>query len=139
MLRRLPMTLFLCLVLAGPALAGRGGVHMKLAAGKLTVKAPAASATVAGPVKVAVTVTDARGNGKGWTLKLIAPRKLTISAVSATCVARSTCTAVSAVVAASGAIGLQTAPKTGMGVTRLMVRVAKLAGGAPVPLSFPVS
>jgi hypothetical protein len=139
-MRRLLILTFAALVLAAPAAAGTIVVKLTFAPGKLAESAAAATVTSAGSVQVPVTIADARGTGKGWTLRVSAARNVTITGITARCAANSTCTLPTAVTTPSGKVVLQSAQDTGMGVMNLVVTVAALKSGAPAtPLSFSVS
>jgi hypothetical protein len=68
MLGKLALALVTALVFAAPAVAGDIAVTLRFQAGTLGVKAQ--TTAIGGTSRVAVTVVDARGNGKGWTLRL---------------------------------------------------------------------
>jgi hypothetical protein len=137
MLRRILLTSFAALLLAGPAAAGTIVVQLTFVPGKLVVKSAPATATAAGPVQVPVTVADGRGSGQGWTLKLASGTQVKITSITARCAGNSTCTLPRATRAPSGAVVLRAARDSGMGVTNLVVTVAPLPAGAqPAPLAF---
>lgn len=142
----------LCLAVAASASANRSGpvksakrsgpaeARLVLASGSLGVAAPRTVLSAKAPVKVALVVTDARGTGAGWTLRLRSPRDVAVSRVVATCARDSTCTLPAA--APSGARGavLRAAKASGMGVVRLVVTLAPLSAGTPrTAVSFAVS
>lgn len=78
------------LLLAAPAAAGTIGVVLGVAPGKLVVRAQPTA--VDGTASLTVRVADGRGSGQGWTLRLRTGAGLTVTAITATCAARSTCT-----------------------------------------------
>jgi hypothetical protein len=80
------------------------------------------------------TVTDGRGTGTGWTLRLNTPGA-TVTSITAACASNSTCTLPHAVGPATGASILATAQGTGMGVMNLVVTVSGQPKG---PLAFSV-
>jgi hypothetical protein len=141
MLRRILLTSVVSLLLlAGPAAAGSIVVTLTFTPGKLLVKSAPESATTAGSVKVPVTIADGRGNGSGWTLKLVSARPVQVLSVAVHCAAGSTCTLPRASRGPSGAIVLRAAPDSGMGVMNLVVTVAPLPAGSPAtPLAFAAS
>jgi hypothetical protein len=139
-LRRILIGVSAALLTAGPAGAGTIVVELSFAPGKLVARSAPAAASANGAVQVPVTVADGRGNGKGWTLRLVANRPLTVTSITARCAAGSSCTLPRAARAPSGSIVLQAARDTGMGVITLVVTVAPLPRGAvPVPVGFTVS
>jgi hypothetical protein len=139
-LRRILITVLAAFCLAGPAGAGTIIVKLTFVPGKLALRSAPATASTVQSVQVPLTVADGRGNGNGWTLRVVSTREVTITSVTARCAANSTCTLPTAVRAASGAVVLQTAQGTGMGVMNLVVTVAPLpAGAAPTRLSFAIS
>lgn len=131
MLRRSFVCLVVALIAADPAGAGTIVVKLALAPGKLRLTAKPAAISRGGKQAVAVQVADGRGNGKGWTLRLVRTAGLTVTSITARCAARSTCTLPRAVTPAKGAV-LRAAPGTGMGVVELVVtvRAAKSATAA---------
>jgi hypothetical protein len=122
-LRRTSIFLLIALALAAPAGAGTIVVKLGLTPGKLTVAAAPTSmkpgATVAIPVKVA----DGRGNGSGWTLRFAGGKGLTVVGITARCAANSTCKLPTAAAGPNGAVVLQAARATGMGIVDLVVTV----------------
>ncbi len=139
-MRRLLLPIFTALVFAAPAGAGTIIVKLSFVPGKLSVAAPAATATAAGSVQVPVTIADGRGSGKGWTLRVVASRSVTITRITARCAANSTCKLPTATTTPTGDIVLQAAHDSGMGVMNLTVTVAPLPSGSPpAPLTFTVS
>jgi hypothetical protein len=138
-LRRTLIVLALTLLTAGPAGAGTIVVRLIFVPGKLVAKSAPSAATAHGPVHVPVTVADGRGSGKGWTLRLVSSRPVTVTSLTARCAAGSTCTLPRAAHGPSGSVVLQAAHDTGMGVMNLFVTVAALPEGAkPVPVTFTV-
>ena len=139
-MRRLLIPILSALVLAAPAGAGTIIVKLSFAAGKLSVAAPAATATAAGSVQVPVTIADGRGSGKGWTLRVVASRSVTITRITARCASNSTCKLPTEATTPTGDIVLQAAHDSGMGVMNLTVTVGPLPSGSPAtPLAFTVS
>lgn len=134
-LRRILITVFAALLLAGPAGAGTIIVKLTFVPGKLAVKA--APATVAGTAQVPVTIADGRGNGNGWTLKVNSASPVRVVGITGRCAANSTCTLPTAVSSPSGNVVLRAARDTGMGVMNLVVTLASDSGSTPV--SFTVS
>jgi hypothetical protein len=128
MLSRLALTIVAALVFAAPAVAGDIGVTLGFKAGTLAVKTQTAT-----PNRVAVTVVDARGNGKGWTLRLTGSGAPTVTRVSMRCAAGSTCTLPSGT-APAGAI-LAAAPGTGMGAIEIVLTVTGGHGRVAVALT----
>jgi hypothetical protein len=141
MLRRILLTSVVSLLLlAGPAAAGTIVVTLTFAPGKLLVKSAPESATAAAAVQVPVTIADGRGNGRGWTLKLVSGRPVQVLSVAVRCAAGSTCTLPRASRGPAGAVVLHAAPDSGMGVMNLVVTVAPLPAGSPsTPLAFTAS
>lgn len=140
MIRRLLICFFAALVLAAPAAAGTIIVKLTFVPGKLAASAAVATATADRSIQVPVTIADARGTGKGWTLRVSAARNVHITGITARCAANSTCTLPAAVTSPSGNVVLQSAHDTGMGVMNLVVTVAALKSGSPAtPLAFSVS
>ena len=137
-MRRLLLTIAgLALLGAGPAMAGNIKVGLALHSGGLSLQAPALKAVAGHSVQVPLTIADARGTGAGWTLRLDATAPVTITSITAHCVAGSTCTLPTSVAAAGI---LQAAGDSGMGVIHLVVTLAPLhSGSASVPLTFSVS
>jgi hypothetical protein len=114
--------------------------RLVLAPGSLGVSAPRTAVSAAGPVKVALLVTDARGTGAGWTLLLRSTRPVAVSRIVATCARSSTCTLPAAAPSAARGLVLRAARASGMGVVRLVVTLAPLPAGTPrTPVSFAVS
>lgn len=123
---------------AGPA-GAQPGLRLKLVNGPLAISAPAVRAVAGRAVTVTLKVTDARGTGGGWTLKLAAAKAVRVSRLVAACAPGSTCT-----LPASSGIGvsptvLRARPASGMGVLRLTLTLAPLKTGAAVPVTFSVS
>jgi hypothetical protein len=140
MRKTLLISLLAALVLTAPAFGGTIAVTMGLNSGGLTLSAPATFATADQATQIPVTITDARGTGAGWTLKLAPGAPVTVTSITVRCAAGSTCTLPKAATAANGATLLQAAPGTGMGVMQFTVTVAPLgAGNAPVPVAFTVT
>src|SRR5579872_6781945 len=90
MVRRLAAVLLLALATASPALAGDIHVGLGILSGSLS--ASAAPASLGGTVQVAVKVVDARGNGKGWDLRVAGAGSPTVTAITVRCANGSTCT-----------------------------------------------
>jgi hypothetical protein len=140
MLRRILISAIGALVLAAPACAGTIVVKLTFVTGKLSVAATPANATAAGPVHVPLTIADGRGNGKGWALRVVAGRNVTVTRITARCAADSTCKLPVEASAPSGQVILNAAHDSGMGVMNLVITVAPLRAGSPAtPLSFTVS
>jgi len=114
-------------------------VHLKLARGTLRVSAPAATAVVGRSVAVTITVTDARGTGAGWVLKLSAASAVRVSRVAVSCTARSSCTPPAASGIGTAPVVLRARPHSGMGVMRFVVTLAPLKSGPAVPVKFLVT
>jgi hypothetical protein len=89
-------------------------------------------------VRVPLTVTDARGTGAGWTLKLTSSLPVSIASVSVACGPRSTCTLPRATRAASGNIVLRAAPRSGLGVFRLVVKLVPAARSSASRVTFSI-
>jgi hypothetical protein len=123
---------------AGPAAAKPGHVQLKLAHGSLRVAV--ATRVLLSSGTATVTVTDARGTGGGWSLKLNAARPVSIARVVASCASGSTCTLPRAKVVASGDVVLRALRGTGMGVIRLQVTFGQLHTAKPsaTPVTFSV-
>jgi hypothetical protein len=139
MRKTLLISLFAALVLTAPAFGGTIAVTMGLNSGNLTLSAPATFATAGEATQIPVTVTDARGTGAGWTLKLASGAPVTVTSITAHCANGSTCTLPTST-ASNGTTLLQVATGTGMGVMQLVVTVAPLgAGHTPVPVAFTVA
>jgi hypothetical protein len=139
MLRRILLSTFATLVLATPACAGTIIVKLTFVPGKLSAVAAPASATAAGPVQVPITIADGRGNGQGWTLRVLASRRVTVTRITARCATNSTCKLPTETTTPSGNVILQAARDSGMGVMNLVVTVAPLQNGTPATrLTFTV-
>jgi hypothetical protein len=119
---------------AGPAGARPGRIQLKLVQGKLSIAAP--TRISAGARSTSVTVTDARGTGAGWSLRLATPRSLKVTRITASCAAGSTCTLPQAKGIGSGSVVLRAARHSGMGVIRLTVTFGQLHAAAPVRFSI---
>jgi hypothetical protein len=111
------------LLLAAPAHAGSIGVVLGLVPGKLTLRAPQTVVPADGLVAVSVRVADARGSGRGWTLRLQGGTDIRVVSITARCASGSTCTLPSPAAVASGATVLRAARNTGMGVIELVVEL----------------
>jgi hypothetical protein len=107
-------------------------VTLALHPGTLTVGA--APALVDGTLQVPVTVTDSRGNGRGWALTASAP--IQVVKVSARCATNSTCTLPRETAAPGGRLILRADADSGMGVIKLTVT---LAAQSPAQVSFRIS
>lgn len=121
MLRRILFCGFVALLLAAPAASDTIGVTLRLAAGDLTARAQ--PTVVDGTATIAVRVGDARGSGDGWTLRFRTGSGVTVSGITASCAAHSTCRLPTAVGTPSGTTVLRAARDTGMGVIELQVTV----------------
>ena len=108
-------------------------VKLALNSGGLSLKASPAL-TSGGATQVPLTVTDGRGTGAGWTLRLTTPG-VTVTSITAACASNSTCTLPHAAVGANGGSILTAAQGTGMGVMNLVVTVSGQPKG---PLAFSV-
>ena len=140
MRKTLLISILAALVLTAPAFGGTIAVTMGLNSGGLSLQAPAAVATAGDAVQIPVTITDARGTGAGWTLKLASGAPVSVTSITARCAAGSTCTLPTSSTASNGTTLLQVAPGTGMGVMQLVVTVAPLGSGhTPVPVAFAVT
>src|SRR6476469_5773347 len=113
-LRRIFITLLAALFLAAPAAAGTIIVKLTFVPGKLAVKAQ--PTTVSGTVQVPVTVSDGRGSGAGWTLKVSSASPVTVTGITARCASNSTCTLPTAASGPSGTTVLRAARDSGMGI-----------------------
>jgi hypothetical protein len=136
MARRLLIASVMALLLAGPAGAGTIIVKLTFVPGKLTLKSPAATIAAGASIQVPVTVADARGNGRGWTLKLTDATDVQIVSITASCAANSTCKLPTAAAAASGSTVLRATQGTGMGVVNLVVT---LRAASKTTVAFTVS
>lgn len=140
MWRRTFPFLVLALIAAGPASAGSIGVVLGLAGGELSVAAPHAAVSASASVRVPVTLVDATGSGRGWTLHLVSARPVVVESMTARCAPHTTCTLPRRVADAESGVLLRAAPATGMGAITLVITFAPLPSGAPhVPVSFRVS
>lgn len=90
MLRRLAALSILALVTAAPAVAG--DIHVSFAIAPGTLGVAAAPTTLGGTVAVPLVVSDGRGNGAGWSLRLAGAGSPQVTSVSVRCAAGSTCT-----------------------------------------------
>jgi len=124
------------LALAGPAAAGQIVVNLDFLPGTLSVQHVMAHTSPDRPVRIPVTVVDARGDGAGWTLRFVGPAAPAVTSITAGCAPGSTCTLPEAVSAPNGSTVLQAARGTGMGVIRLVVTVAP---GSAQAVSFAIS
>lgn len=136
MLRTTLACLAVALVAAVPAGAKRIVVKAALAPGKLKIAAAPTAVPAGAQRAISIRVADARGNGRGWTLRLVRPASLTVTSITARCAARSTCTLPRAVATPKAATVLRAAPGTGMGIVDLVVTVRAAAGATA---SFTVS
>lgn len=127
MLRTTLLCLAAALVAAVPASARKIVVRATLAPGKLKIAAAPTAVPAGAQRAISIRVADARGNGRGWTLRLVRPGSLTVTAISARCAHGSTCTLPRGVAAPSGATVLRAARGTGMGVVDLVVTVRATA------------
>ncbi|MHB8643744.1 MAG: hypothetical protein ACYDA3_12765 [Gaiellaceae bacterium] len=138
MFHRLAATGLVALATAAPAFAGDINVGFGIRTGTLGVQA--APTSLGGTVQVSVTVVDARGNGKGWQLRLAGHGAPTISSITVRCAAGSTCTLPQAQVSLPSAIGSTPTPvfsaaaRSGLGAVVLVLTVS----GGRGPLSATV-
>jgi hypothetical protein len=133
--RSLLVALLAAAVVSASAVAGNGGtlpITLSLQSGGLTVKA--AAVTVSSATQVPITVTDARGNGNGWTLS--ASKPVQVSGITARCATGSTCTLPTVSTTPSGRIVLHADAASGMGVIKLTVT---LSAADPVRVSFRIA
>jgi hypothetical protein len=129
-------------VKAGKSVKRSGPVKTRLvlASGSLSVSAPRAVASASSPIKVTLVVTDARGTGAGWTLRLRSVRTVGVSRIVASCAYSSTCTLPTSAPSGARGLVLRAARASGMGVVRLTVTLAPLPAGTPrTAVSFAVS
>jgi hypothetical protein len=137
MVRRLAAVVVLALACAAPALAGDVHVSFPIAAG--TLHAAAAPAALGGTVQVPVTVVDARGNGRGWRLRVAAAGSPIVTAIAVRCAGGSTCTLPAARVALPRAIGASAtdvygaAARSGLG--RVVITLTVSGGHGPLAVS----
>lgn len=136
MLRTTLACLAVALVAAVPAGAKRIVVKAALAPGKLKIAAAPTAVPAGAQRAISIRVADARGNGHGWTLRLVRPASLTVTSITARCAAQSTCTLPRALAAPKAAAVLRAAPGTGMGIVDLVVTVRAAAGATA---SFTIS
>jgi hypothetical protein len=138
--RTLPFLVFVLLA-AGPASADPPRVHLTVTPGDLSVAARPATVTSSSAVSVRVVVVDATGSGRGWTLRAVAARPVSVASVVGRCMPRSTCTLPRpAEAAAGGGVVLRAARGTGMGRIELTVTIAALPPGSPpTAVGFSVS
>jgi hypothetical protein len=114
--------------------------RLVLASGSLSVSAPRTLASADAPVKITLLVSDARGTGAGWTLRLRSTRTVVVSRIVASCVRDSTCTLPTSAPSGGPGVVLRAAKASGMGVMRLTVTLAPLAAGTPrTAVSFALS
>jgi hypothetical protein len=131
MLGKLALALVTALVFAAPAVAGDIGVTLGFQAGTLGVKTQSAAIGVT-TSRVAVTVVDARGSGKGWVLRLEGAGRPTVTRISMRCAAGSTCTLPTGTALLPSIVGttpttvFAAAPTSGMGAIEI---VLTLSGG----------
>jgi hypothetical protein len=127
MLCKIALALVTALVFAAPAVAGDIGVTLGFKAGTLGVKTQ--SSAIGGTSRVAVTVVDARGSGRGWTLRLAALGEPTVTGISMRCATGSTCTLPTGAAVLQSAIGpapttvFTARTATGMGVIEVVLTV----------------
>jgi hypothetical protein len=140
MVRRLLLSTFAALVLAAPAGAGTIIVKLTFVPGKLSATAAPLAATDSGPVQVPVTIADGRGSGQGWTLRVLASHRVTVTRITVRCATNSACKLPTQAMTPTGNIVLRAARDSGMGVMNLVVTVAPLQSGTPAtPLAFTIS
>jgi hypothetical protein len=119
--------LAVALVAAVPAGAKRIVVRVSLAPGKLRIAAAPTVVPAGAQRAISVRVADARGSGRGWTLRLVRAGGLTVTSITARCAAGSTCTLPRALAAPKSTTVLQAARGTGMGIVDLVVTVRAVA------------
>jgi hypothetical protein len=136
MLRTTLACLVVALVTAVPAGAKRIVVRAALAPGKLNIASRPTAVPAGAERAISVRVADARGNGRGWTLRLVHASGLTVASIAARCAAGSTCTLPRALAAPKGPAVLRAAAGTGMGIVDLVVVVR---ASARATASFAVS
>jgi len=128
MLGKLALALVTALVFAAPAVAGDIAVTLGFQAGTLGVKAQ--TTAIGGTSRVAVTVVDARGSGKGWTLRLEGLGRPTVTRSSMRCAAGSTCTlptgapVLPSIVGTAPTTVFAAAPASGMGAVEIVLTVS---------------
>jgi hypothetical protein len=123
MLRTTFALVAVALVAAVPAGAKRIVVRATLAPGKLRIVAAPTAVPAGAQRAIRVRVADARGNGRGWTVRLVPPRDLAVMSITARCAAGSTCTIPRALGVPKAAAVLHAAAGTGMGIIDLVVVV----------------
>lgn len=121
MLRRLLVASTAALLLAGPATAGTIIVKLNFIPGKLTASNVRTTLSAGATVQVPLTIADARGNGHGWTLRASVP--VTVSSITVSCAANSTCTLPKIATQPSGRVVLSAAKGTGMGIMKVIVTI----------------
>lgn len=128
--------LAVALVAAVPAGAKRIVVKVCLAPGKLKIAAAPTAVPAGAQRAISIRVADARGNGHGWTLRLLRPRGLTVTAITVRCAAGSTCTLPRAIAPPKASAVLRATAGTGMGIVDVVVTVR---ASARATASFAVS
>lgn len=113
--------LAVALVAAVPAGAKRIVVKVGPAPGKLKIAAAPTAVPAGAQRAISIRVADARGSGRGWTLRLVRARGLTVTAITVRCASGSTCTLPHTVTAPKDAAVLRAARGTGMGIVDLVV------------------
>jgi len=127
MLNKLALALVTALVFAAPAVAGDIGVSLGFKAGTLGVKTQ--SNAIGGTSRVAVTVVDARGSGRGWALRLEGLGDPTVTRISMRCAVGSTCTLPNGAPVLPSAVGsvptivFSAATGSGMGAIEIVLTV----------------
>jgi hypothetical protein len=131
--RRLLPTAIAALALTSTAFAA-DQLPIALAVHGGTLAVSAAPVLVDGAVQAQVTVTDSRGNGRGWALTASEP--IQVVKVSARCATNSTCTLPRETITPAGRLILRSDPDSGMGIIKLTVT---LSAQNPIHVSFRVS
>lgn len=127
MLGKIAFALVTAAVFATPAVAGDINVALGFKAGTLAVKTQ--SDAIGGTSRVAMTVVDARGSGRGWALRVAGLGSPTVTRVSMRCAANSTCTLPTGVPALPSSVGttpttvISAASASGMGTIEIVLTV----------------
>jgi len=137
MARRSAAALVLALAFAAPAAAG--DVHVGFAIGAGTLGTASSPVALGGTVQVPVTVVDARGSGKGWTLRLSGTGTPTVTTIAVRCAAGSTCTLPAAHVSLPASVGSSPTAVFGAaahsGLGRVVVTLTVSGGRGPLRVS----